>query len=66
MIKLCLFQSITLVEAEKMSLDILKQVMEEKISSTNVEIAVVRKPVDKRGGVSILSTEQIDEMLSQL
>ena len=31
----------TLAEAEKCAMQILKQVMEEKISSTNVELAVV-------------------------
>lgn len=33
----------TLEEALKTSLSILKQVMEEKVSSTNVEVAVVTK-----------------------
>eukprot|EP00727_Mastigamoeba_balamuthi_P006744 m51a1_g2690 putative proteasome subunit alpha type 5 (169) ;mRNA; r:759733-760649 len=35
-------KSMTLEEAEKLALAVLKQVMEEKINSTNVEMAVVR------------------------
>ena len=31
-------QNITVAEAEKLSLEILKQVMEEKISSINIEV----------------------------
>lgn len=35
-------KSLTLAQAEKMALEILKQVMEEKINSKNVELAVVK------------------------
>jgi hypothetical protein len=35
------FQTMTLVGAEKMALSILKQVMEEKLTSSNVEIVTI-------------------------
>jgi len=40
----CAAQSLTLAQAEKLALQILKQVMEEKLQSKSVELAVV--PID--------------------
>ena len=40
-------RSMTLEEAEKLALDVLKQVMEEKITSVNVEMAAVRTSTQK-------------------
>ncbi len=39
-------KKLTLAEAETMAVTILKQVMEEKLSADNVEVAAVRLPVD--------------------
>ena len=53
----------TLKEAEKMTLQILKQVMEEKINNTNIEVAVVEV------GDRILKTrtpEHLEEILKTL
>ena len=56
-------QSMTLDEATKLALQILKQVMEEKASSTNVEVAVVPIATNK---FEILSAEQIEPIIAQL
>lgn len=40
-------RSMTLAEAEKLALDVLKQVMEDKITSANVEMAAVRVSTQK-------------------
>lgn len=37
----CFSQSMTLLEAEEKLLQILKQVMEEKLTSTNVEVRIL-------------------------
>jgi len=55
-------KSITLKEAEKLALQTLKQVMEEKISATNVEIASVELGHKFR----IYSAEELEAILSQL
>lgn len=46
-----LFQSMTLAEGLKVVLSILKQVMEEQLSSTNVEVAVIKPASDEKGVV---------------
>ena len=51
----------TLDEALKSSLGILKQVMEEKVSSTNVEVAVVTKDGFKR-----YPQEDVEKIISSL
>ena len=51
----------TLEEALKTALSILKQVMEEKVSSTNVEVAVVTKEGFKRH-----PTDQVEKIISAL
>eukprot|EP01098_Paradermamoeba_levis_P006304 TRINITY_DN2619_c0_g1_i1.p1 TRINITY_DN2619_c0_g1~~TRINITY_DN2619_c0_g1_i1.p1 ORF type:complete len:264 (+),score=84.00 TRINITY_DN2619_c0_g1_i1:60-794(+) len=56
-------RSMTLKEAETLALSILKQVMEEKINPTNVEIAVVRADTKK---FQIYSKEQTEEILRTL
>jgi hypothetical protein len=40
-------KNLTLVEAETMAITVLKQVMEEKLDATNVEVASVRMPPPK-------------------
>jgi len=40
-------KNLTLLEAETMAITILKQVMEEKLDATNVEVASVRMPPSK-------------------
>lgn len=52
----------TLKEAEKLALHTLKQVMEEKISATNVEIASVE--VGKK--FRIYSAEELEAILAQI
>lgn len=54
--------SLTLEEAAKMSLSILKQVMEEKISSSNVEVATVTMA----DGYKLYSKSQIETIVSAL
>lgn len=56
-------QNMTLVEAEKLVVTTLKQVMEEKISTDNVEVCVIRTDTKK---VEYKSTEFIQNMLNQL
>ena len=56
-------QNMTLAEAEKLVVQALKQVMEEKISTENVELCVIRsdtKVVDNK------SQEYIGQILNQL
>jgi len=55
-------KSLTLKEAETLALQTLKQVMEEKISSTNVEIASVAVGQ----GFRIYSSEELEEVLKTL
>jgi len=40
-------KNLTLVEAETMAITILKQVMEEKLDASNVEVACVKMPAPK-------------------
>lgn len=55
--------NMTLAEAEKLLLQVLKNVMEEKISNDNVEIAVVK--VGERKLIT-RQKEEIESMLGQL
>lgn len=56
-------QSMTLAEAEKVALQILKQVMEEKISSTNVELATVRSDTRQ---FKFHTCEQLEAIINDL
>ena len=58
----CFLQNMTMEQAETLALQTLKQVMEEKINSTNIEIAAVT--VDKP--FHIYSAEQVEDLLSRL
>ncbi|KAJ3171350.1 proteasome component pup2 [Geranomyces variabilis] len=64
-------KSLTLEEAKVLSLKVLKQVMEEKLSSTNVQIAVVVPITDdftnkKKGGFSFLTEAECQAVIDQL
>ncbi|KAI8590746.1 proteasome component pup2 [Geranomyces variabilis] len=64
-------KSLTLEEAKVLSLKVLKQVMEEKLSSTNVQIAVVVPITDdftnkKKGGFSFLTETECQAVIDQL
>lgn len=50
----------TLVEAEKLAVKVLKQVMEETINSTNTQLASITKD-----GFQIYSEAQVQQILSQ-
>lgn len=54
--------SMTLVEAETLALKVLKQVMEEKLNSTNVQLASVTKD----GGFQIYSAEKLQQVVDRL
>ena len=54
--------SMTMEAAETLALQTLKQVMEEKINSTNIEIAAVTKTEP----FHIYSTEQVEALLTRL
>jgi len=56
--------NMTLVEAEKLALQTLKNVMEEKISKDNVEIAVVRTDTKRLETMSQADVEKILATLS--
>ena len=56
-------RSMTFEEAEKLALDVLKQVMEEKISSSNVEIAAVRTSTRK---FEMYPKDRIEALLASL
>ncbi len=56
-------KSMTLAEAQLLALSTLKQVMEEKISSSNVEIAVVTA-AEKQ--FRLLSVAELDAIVAQL
>jgi len=56
-------KSLTLKEAEKLALTVLKQVMEEKLDATNVEIAVI-STADKQ--FRVYSKEQLQIIISTL
>ena len=49
-------------QAEALAIQTLKQVMEEKISSTNIEVASVTKDQP----FHIYSTEQVEELLARV
>uniref|UniRef100_A0A1I7Z1F1 Proteasome subunit alpha type n=1 Tax=Steinernema glaseri TaxID=37863 RepID=A0A1I7Z1F1_9BILA len=63
-------ESLTLVEAEKIALSILKQVMEEKLTSSNVEIVVIKPTTDdkgrKTGKFERVTKEQLDTLVADL
>jgi len=56
-------KSLTLVEAETLALSILKQVMEEKLNATNVEIAAV---TTKTKQFRIYNKEELDAIIARL
>jgi 20S proteasome subunit alpha 5 len=56
------FQSMTLEDACKQSLTILKQVMEEKLSATNVEMATIT-PEQK---YHLFGREELEELIKKL
>jgi 20S proteasome subunit alpha 5 len=56
-------KSMTMAEAQLLALSTLKQVMEEKISSSNVEIAVVTA-AEKQ--FRLLSVAELDAIVAQL
>jgi 20S proteasome alpha/beta subunit len=56
-------KTMTLAEAQKLVLTALKQVMEEKISSENVEVCLIRNSTQK---VELISSEEITRMLATL
>ena len=55
------YKAMTLEEAIRKSMTILKQVMEEKLNETNVEVATVTKD-----GFKILSGDQLQEYIKEL
>jgi 20S proteasome alpha/beta subunit len=56
----------TLDDGMKLCLNVLKQVMEEKISSTNIEVGICRKDQEKPGKFHLLGKENIDSLLTSL
>lgn len=58
------------MEAEKLALSILKQVMEDKLDSTNVEVVVLTPVVDvggvKRGKFHRLCNEELQALVTDL
>jgi len=59
-------KSMTLFEAQKLALEVLRQVMEDKISETNAEIAVVVKNDEGKGEFKIVGSEDLKNILEQL
>jgi len=60
-------KSMTLDDGIKLCLNVLKQVMEEKISSTNIEVGVCRKQENQKpGNFHLMEKETIDGLLSAL
>ncbi|EJW88004.1 proteasome subunit alpha type [Wuchereria bancrofti] len=63
-------ESISLVEAEKIALSILKQVMEEKLTSSNVELVAITPMKDSKGRLTgrfeRLSKERLDILIAEL
>lgn len=53
----------TLKEAEKLSLQVLKNVMEEKIDQHNVEVASVEKDTGK---FRIYATQEVNDIIATL
>ena len=56
-------QSMTLKEAETLALQTLKQVMEEKVTDVNVEIAAVEKTT---GRFRIYKPAEVEEIMQRL
>lgn len=56
-------KSMDLQEAKKLALEVLKQVMEEKLSSTNVEMAIVTK---EDPTFRLLTREEIETLIGEL
>eukprot|EP00695_Tsukubamonas_globosa_P002004 TRINITY_DN3090_c0_g1_i1.p2 TRINITY_DN3090_c0_g1~~TRINITY_DN3090_c0_g1_i1.p2 ORF type:complete len:84 (-),score=10.92 TRINITY_DN3090_c0_g1_i1:53-304(-) len=56
-------KSMTLVEAEGLAVKILKQVMEEKLNSTNIEIASVTTAAKK---MRFYSKEEVEEIMRRV
>jgi 20S proteasome subunit alpha 5 len=65
-----LFQNLTLHEAQKIALSILKQVMEEKLTSTNIELVTIKPETDSKGRTvgkfERLNKEQLDALVAEL
>lgn len=55
-------KSMTLTEAIKSSMTILKQVMEEKLNDTNVEVATITK----EHGFKVLNGEELQKVIEEL
>ncbi|VDD95457.1 unnamed protein product [Enterobius vermicularis] len=64
------YENITLKEAEKMALSILKQVMEERLTSSNVEIVTITPISDEAGRTTgafrRLTREELEELVNDL
>ena len=56
------FKSMTLAEAEALAVDVLKQVMEEKVNSTNVEIASVTPGT----GYRLYSADEVQTIIDRM
>uniref|UniRef100_A0A0N5AZD4 Proteasome subunit alpha type n=1 Tax=Syphacia muris TaxID=451379 RepID=A0A0N5AZD4_9BILA len=63
-------ENITLNEAERMALSILKQVMEERLTSSNVEIVTITPRTDEEGRLTgefkRLSEKELEELINDL
>jgi 20S proteasome subunit alpha 5 len=61
---------LTLREAQKIALSILKQVMEEKLTSTNIEMVTLLPDVDANGRplgkLHRLGKEELDTLVAEL
>jgi 20S proteasome subunit alpha 5 len=54
---------LTLVEAERLAISVLKQVMEEKITAVNVEVAIVPAATAQ---YTLRSDEEIEALLQEV
>jgi len=60
-------KSMTIEEGTKLCLNVLKQVMEEKISSTNIEVGTCKKVEEKASGkFKLLGKDTIDALLKDI
>jgi 20S proteasome subunit alpha 5 len=60
-------QTITNKEAIKIVFTILKQVMEEKLNSTNVEVAtIIQDPNSKFGQYKLLTKEEVEKVITEV
>lgn len=60
-------KSITTVEASKVVFTILKQVMEEKLNSTNVEVATITlDPITQLGQYKMLTKEEVEQAIKDI